>query len=209
MKELKAFTKVELQPGQTQELEIGLSYQDFAYWNAQTHTWQVEAGSYEVLVGSSSVELPLSVWIQLEAPATDQVPNFRDECPQYYQLPQNPIDFSLEQFERLPGSVKVKDPDRTIGNFDLNSNLWEARDTWQGRLLTKFALRAADRMIVKKTNDTGNARRIIEASSLESPLRSFNMGGVPMDVSIGMCHILNASYLKGIRYLLKGMLKAK
>ena len=30
-----------------------------------------------------------------------------------------------------------------------------------------------------------------------------------MDVSIGMCHILNASYLKGIRYLLKGMLKAK
>src|SRR5690606_10745487 len=29
MKELKAFTKVELQPGQTQELEIGLSYQDF------------------------------------------------------------------------------------------------------------------------------------------------------------------------------------
>jgi len=209
MKELKAFTKVELQPGQTQELEIGLSYQDFAYWNAQTHTWQVEAGSYEVLVGSSSVELPLSVWIQLEAPATDQVPNFRDECPQYYQLPQNPIDFSLEQFERLPGSVKVKDPDRTIGNFDLNSNLWEARDTWQGRLLTKFAHRAADRMIVKKTNDTGNARRIIEASSLESPLRSFNMGGVPMDVSIGMCHILNASYLKGIRYLLKGMLKAK
>src|SRR5690606_23599264 len=120
-----------------------------------THTWQVEAGSYEALVGSSSVELPLSVWIQLEAPATDQLPNFRDECPQYYQLPQNPIDFSLEQFERLPGAIEVKDPDRTIGNFDLNSNLWEARDTWQGRLLTRFALKAADRMIVKKTNDTG------------------------------------------------------
>src|SRR5690606_24279638 len=111
----KAFTKVELQPGQTQELEIGLSYQDFAFWNAQTHAWQVEAGGYEVLVGSSSVELPLSVWIQLEAPATDQVPNFRDECPQYYQPPQNPIDFSLEQFERLPGAIEVKDPDRTIG----------------------------------------------------------------------------------------------
>ena len=209
LKELKGFSKVELQPGETRIVELSLSYQDFAFWNTQTHAWQVEAGIYKVLVGSSSADLPLSIEIKLEVPALDPVPDLRESTPQYYQLPQNPIDFSFEQFERLSGSVKVNDPIRTIGEFDLNANLWEARNTWQGRLITKFALEAADRMIVTKTNDSGNARRIIEASSLESPLRSFNMGGVPMDISIGMCHILNARYLKGIWYILKGKFTGK
>ncbi len=208
-KELKGFSKVELQPGETREVEISLSYQDFAFWNPQTHAWHVEAGIYKVLVGSSSADLPLSVEIQLEAPDMDQLPDFRESTPQYYQLPQDPAEFSLEQFEKLPGSVKVNDPMRTPENFDLNSNLWEARNTWQGRLVTKFAMKAADQLIETKTNDTGNSRRIIEASSTEAPLRSFNMGGVPMDVSIGMCHILNAHYLKGIWYLLKSRLTGK
>jgi beta-glucosidase len=209
LKELKGFMKVELQPGETKKVEVSLAYQDFAFWNPQTHAWEVEVGTFEVLVGNSSADLPLKVSVQLKASTTDQLPDFREVAPQYYRLPQNPIDFSLKQFENLPGSVKVNDPVRTSGNFDLNSNLWEARNTWQGRLVTKFALDAADRLIAKKTNNTGNSRRIIEASSAEAPLRSFNMGGVPMNVSIGMCHILNAHYLKGLWYLLRSRLKGK
>lgn len=208
-KELKAFSKIEIQPGESKEVEIVLSYLDFAFWNPQTHAWQVEAGKFEVLVGSSSADLPLKTTVQLEASTTDQLPDFREVAPQYYQLPKNPAEFSLDQFEMLPGSVKVNDPVRTTGNFDLNSTLWEARDTWQGRLVNKYAMKAAENLIENTSENSGNARRTVEASATNAPLRSFVMGGIPLSVSIGMCHILNARYLKAGWHLLKGKLTKK
>ncbi len=206
-KELKGFCKVELQPGETKEVEIGLVYEDFAFWNPETHAWQVEEGAYEVRIGSSSSDLPLRIVVQLEAQSATQTPDFRKLTPQYYQLPQDPADFSLEQFEKLPGSVKVNDPLRTPGNFDLNSTLWEARNYWQGRLVSKYAMKAANRMIVNSTDTSGNTRRTVEVSTNDAPLRSYNMGGISMNVSIGMCHFLNKHFLRGFWYLLKGSLK--
>ncbi|NLC14679.1 MAG: hypothetical protein GX768_11645 [Chloroflexi bacterium] len=186
-----------------------MSYLDFAFWNPQTHAWQVEAGKFEVLVGSSSADLPLKTTVQLEASTTDQLPDSREVAPQYYQLPKNPAEFSLDQFEMLPGSVKVNNPVRTTGNFDLNSTLWEARDTWQGRLVNKYAMKAAENLIENTSENSGNARRTVEASATNAPLRSFVMGGIPLSVSIGMCHILNARYLKAGWHLLKGKLTKK
>ncbi len=208
-KEFKAFCKVELQPGETKEVEIGLCYMDFAFWNPQTHAWQVEDGTYEILIGNSSVDLPLKATIDLEGSSTDQLPDFREVAPQYYQLPQDPAQFSMEQFGNLPGSIKIDEPLGTTGNFDLNSTLWEAQNTWQGRLINKFAVQAAEKLIVNSSENSGNTRRTVEASSTNAPLRSFVMGGIPLSVSVGMCHILNAHYLKGIWYLLKGKLTGK
>ncbi len=205
-KELKGFCKVELQPGESKEVAIGLRYQDFAFWNPEAHAWQVEGGNYTIWVGSSSQELPLSAEVQLEAEASPGGPDFRELTPQYYRLPTNPGDFSLEQFESLPGSVKVNDPLGTTGSFDLNSTLWEAQKTWQGRLVYKYAMKVAERLILKSTDNTGNARRTVEASTLDAPLRSFVMGGIPMGVSIGICHILNRRFLRGFWWLVKGVL---
>src|SRR5690606_36378533 len=118
----------------------------------------------------------------------------------------DPAEFSLEQFGNLPSSIKIDEPLGTTGNFDLNSTLWEAQNTWQGRLINKFAVQAAEKLIVNSSENSGNTRRTVEASSTNAPLRSFVMGGIPLSVSVGMCHILNAHYLTGIWYLLKGKL---
>ena len=206
-KELKGFCKVELQPGESKEVEISLTNEDFAFWNPKTHAWQVEEGTYEVKVGGSSSDLPLNAAVCVQAEAVAQLPDYRQVAPQYYQLPQDPVDFSLEQFENLPVSVKVNDPVRIPGNFDLNSTLGEAQDFWLGRLVSKFAMMAAERKIVNSTDNSGNTRRTVEASTKDAPLRSYNMGGIPMDVSVGMNHILNKRFLKGFWYLLKGSLK--
>ena len=204
-RELKAFIKVELQPGETKQVGVSLCYQDFAFWNVDAHTWQVEAGGYTIRVGNSSQNLPLNTEVQVEGLKPDNLLDYRDLSPQYYNLPQNPADFSLEQFEKLPGSVKVDDPLGKTGSFDLNSTLWEAQNTWQGRLVYKYAVKIAEKLIDKSTDNSGNARRTVEASTLNAPLRSFIMGGIPMSVSIGMCHILNRHFLKGFWWLLKGI----
>ena len=99
-RELKAFEKIALASSQSKEVEFKLSYDDFAYWNTETHHWQVEPGIYEILIGTSSTALPLSVVVEVESEHTPvSLPDYRQVAPQYYELPINPTDFSQEQFE--------------------------------------------------------------------------------------------------------------
>ncbi len=82
-KELKAFAKVWLDPGETAAVELVLDDRAFAYWDPgqddwrevqalvpemfnflspptprRARGWQVDAGSYEILIGRSSADLP-------------------------------------------------------------------------------------------------------------------------------------------------------
>jgi beta-glucosidase len=63
VKELKGFhrTPVPLQPGETTTFTIPLRVQDLKYWNTSTspHGWTVESGPVQIMVGSSSDNLPL------------------------------------------------------------------------------------------------------------------------------------------------------
>ncbi len=53
-RQLKAFQKVSLQPGEQKALRLELSPDAFQYWNESTHAWSVAPGSYAVIVGHSS-----------------------------------------------------------------------------------------------------------------------------------------------------------
>lgn len=204
-RELKAFEKVELEPGKEKVLEFDLTMQELAFWNPISHKWQVEGGEYELLVGLDSLDLPLSANFTVKTSENEEaVPDFRDLTPQYYQLPLYPEGFSIEQFEKLPGSVAVPEPKRTTGNFDLNSTLWEARNTLQGRLVAKQALKGAAVLIENSTENTGNARRTIEASTIDAPLRSFILGGVSLETIEGIRDILNLRLLRGLWKVWKG-----
>ncbi len=58
-RQLKGFQKLFLQPGQSQHVRFLLQSGDLAYWNVQRHTWTVQPGSYQVMVGSSSRDIRL------------------------------------------------------------------------------------------------------------------------------------------------------
>ncbi len=59
-KELKGFTKVQLQPGESKTVTIPLDDKAFRYWNVKTNAWEVEDGSYEVRIGASSADILLT-----------------------------------------------------------------------------------------------------------------------------------------------------
>jgi len=65
-KELKAFTKVELQPGQTKTVSFTLDREAFWYFETAINTWNVEPGDFEILVGASSRDIRLSKTITVE-----------------------------------------------------------------------------------------------------------------------------------------------
>lgn len=65
--ELKAFTKLSLVPGETQTVSLTLRADSFAYWDIEDHAWRIEAGVYEICVGTTSEE----IWLTAELNVTE------------------------------------------------------------------------------------------------------------------------------------------
>lgn len=58
--ELKAFTKVWLEAGESKTVTLPLDDKAFRYWNTKTDSWEVEGGTYELRVGASSADIRLT-----------------------------------------------------------------------------------------------------------------------------------------------------
>jgi beta-glucosidase len=58
-KQLKAFAKISLNPGQTRRVRLKLDAQSLRCWDTDTHGWTILPGTYRVMAGSSSRDLPL------------------------------------------------------------------------------------------------------------------------------------------------------
>ena len=56
-KELKAFRKVFLQPGETQEISLTIDKQALSFYDDQTGRWTAEPGDFEALIGNSAQNL--------------------------------------------------------------------------------------------------------------------------------------------------------
>jgi len=57
--QLRAFAKVQLDPGQTEPLTVTLDQRSFSIFDPSQHRWISPDGTYEVFVGTSSRDLPL------------------------------------------------------------------------------------------------------------------------------------------------------
>ncbi|MFA9398616.1 MAG: glycoside hydrolase family 3 C-terminal domain-containing protein [Clostridiaceae bacterium] len=67
IKELKEFAKVELQPNEEKEITFVLGKRAFAYYNTEISDWHVETGDFNILVGGSSVALPLKAKVKVNS----------------------------------------------------------------------------------------------------------------------------------------------
>ena len=66
-KELKAFGKVSLQPGETQTVTLPLDMRSLAYFDDRRRAWVADAGEFELLIGQSSADLPIRQTLRLES----------------------------------------------------------------------------------------------------------------------------------------------
>lgn len=66
LKELKAFSKVFLESGESKQVEISLSVKDWAFYNDKTQKWEVEAGKFTIMIGASSADIRQKVNVTVE-----------------------------------------------------------------------------------------------------------------------------------------------
>lgn len=64
-KELKAFAKVTVQPGETRAVTLTLDMRSLAYFDDGRQTWVADQGDFELLIGTSSADLPLRATLRL------------------------------------------------------------------------------------------------------------------------------------------------
>jgi beta-glucosidase len=58
-KELKGFSKVPLQPGETKRVTLNLDRRAFSFYDVKKRDWNADPGTFAILVGSSSAQIEL------------------------------------------------------------------------------------------------------------------------------------------------------
>jgi beta-glucosidase len=117
-KELKGFSKVYLEPGESKQVKIDLDDHAFAYYNTVKNRWSVESGRYELQVGSSIEDIRLAD--SLEVKGDDAEPGYDQELlKNYYQADVHHI--GDEEFHHLLGFTPPKpvwDRNKKLGYND-------------------------------------------------------------------------------------------
>jgi len=60
VKELKGFSRVFLQPGETKHVSVELNRRAFSYYDVKKHDWVADAADFDILVGRSSAQIELT-----------------------------------------------------------------------------------------------------------------------------------------------------
>jgi len=68
--QLKGFQRITLNPGASGTVTFTVTAHDLASWDTTSSNWIAQAGSYQVLVGNSSRNLPLTGTITLNSAVT-------------------------------------------------------------------------------------------------------------------------------------------
>ncbi|GAS83694.1 beta-glucosidase family protein [Paenibacillus amylolyticus] len=106
LKELKAFAKVALEPGESEVVSFTLNKRSFAYYNVDMKDWHVETGEFEIQVGSSSRDIHVHTRVNVESTATFLPTYTRNSTlgdiqrdPAHKQL----LEQALQQFQEASG----------------------------------------------------------------------------------------------------------
>lgn len=192
-RELKAFEKIMLAPGEAREVQFTLGKRAFAYFDTVLDDWDVEAGDFEILFAASSVDIRQSLSVTL--PAGCQ----RNSAP----LAETPyVLMDDAQLKVLGLSVPLAD---SIKPYHINSTLADIRDHWLGKRVAAAALDMATKAMGarKETPATKKMREEMVMSLRLLTIANMSQGalsGKRMDL---LLHVLNNRWLRFLFRLLR------
>lgn len=206
--ELKGFSKVFLQPGASQKVEILLDDKAFRYFNTKTNQWEVEGGEYEIRIGASCMDIRLKGTADV-AQTTAELPWCAKELPSYFSG--KAADVSLAEFEKLLGH-KAPDGrwDRTkeLGYNDTIGQIVYAKGGF-ARFVGKI-IYALYHHYEKKNNR--KMTNIFDMIILHQPFRGLNKmagGAFSMEMVDGLLTAVNGHFFQGVSQIRKGAKRKK
>lgn len=191
VRELKAFHKVFLKPGESTSVTFFLTDRDFAVWQ---EGWISPGGIYTVSAGPLCAELPIG------GPGT--------------ALPEGQKDL---WYARCQGKPCVSDLERVLGcrlsenlprkgHYTMDHSIAEMKKT---SLIMKIMYRAVESTVAKgfggKKDYSDPEFRMMMNSSAGAPIRSMQIsGGVKGGLFEGLVEIANGHFFRGVRKMISG-----
>ena len=199
-KELKGFKKVFLKAGESKEVQILFDDKTFRYWNIKTNQWEIEMGTYKVMIGASSSDIRLEGEIILEG-TTNIYPYNPAELPYYYTGIIQQI--SDREFRALLGhSIPEGKWSGKLQKNDAICQMYYARSRL-ARLVYSLLTN-----IKKKSEERGKPDLNI-LFIYNMPFRALAKmtgGMVSMDMVDGIVKVINGKFWSGMKEVIAGFL---
>ncbi len=137
-RELKAFQKVMLQPGEAKQLRFTLDKRAFAYFDVVQDDWDIEPGIFDILFGASCTDIRASVAVTLPAGSGRN------------STPVSEASYVTMADAQLAALGLTLTPAEAIKPYHANSTLADIRHHWIGKRVAQAALEMAAKTMGKR-----------------------------------------------------------
>ena len=200
-KELKGFAKVYLKAGESSKVRISFDDKTFRYWNVRTNRWEIEGGTYRIMVGASCSDIRLEEQVQIEG-TTEEFPYFTNRMPSYYSGLIQQVDD--KEFEELLGTPIPSG--KWTGELTVNDAICQMY--YAKSAIARFAYKKLTGM-KKKSEDAGKPDLNI-LFIYNMPFRAIAKmtgGMVSMEMGEGIVTMVNGHLFRGLGRVISGFFR--
>ena len=197
-KELKGFKKIFLKAGESREVQIPFDDKTFRYWNIRTNQWEVEMGTYQIMVGSSISDIRLVKELKMEG-TTSKYPYNPAKLPYYYTGIIQHI--SDPEFEALLGHpIPGGKWSGELGINDAVCQMYYAKSD-----LARFIYKIlTDRKLKNEAAGKPDLNLLFQYNIPFRAIAKMTGGMVSMDMVNGVVEVVNGHFFRGMGKVIGG-----
>ena len=200
-KELKGFQKVFLKAGESRKVRIPFDDKTYRYWNRKTGHWEVEGGTYTIMIGASCLDIRLGVEVEMEG-TTELYPYHTNRMPSYYSgLISNVEDAEFQELLDMPI------PDGKWGG-ELTMNDAICQMYYAKSPVARFIYKRLTQM--KKKSEAAGKPDLNILFIYNMPFRAIAKmtgGMVSMEMVEGIMAMVNGHLFRGLRHTITGFFR--
>lgn len=203
-KELKGFQKVFLKAGEEKNIEIKFDDKSFRYWNVKTNKWEIEKGTYHILVGASVTDIRLQG--TLEMCGSTNIQPYEGEQLLSYKTG-NVRKISNQEYEALLGySIPNGNWNGKLQKNDALCQMYYAKSH-----LARFICKKMKDKVKKSEEDSGipDLNALFQYNMPFRAIAKMTGGLVSMEMVDGIVTAVNGHFCSGLLKIIKGFFRNK
>ena len=199
-KELKGFTKLFLKAGESKEVKISFDDKTFRYFNVTTDRWEIEGGTYEIMIAANVSEIRLQGTIDVQG--TDaKAPYTKIDLNDYFTG--NVQDVPDHEFERLLGHTIPEGRWNQAGLLEMNDALCQMYYAKSGLARLVYQILTS----IKNKSEAKGKPNLNILFIYNMPFRGLAKmtgGAISMDMAESILEMVNGHFIKGCGRLIRG-----
>ncbi len=203
-KELKAFAKVDLLPGEEKEITFDLDERAFAIYCDDSKEFEMISGEYSIAIGASVKDERLTESVTILG--REYFRNERELFPSYFAENKHGMDIPAKEFEKLLGQPLSDLQNRKRGEYDITCTFGDvSKASVFGKVVRKVVQKEIDKKLQNMAEDDPIREMTVmgvEEGALES-LISISGGQINSKLVTSLVDCANGHSVRGIINMIK------